>query len=49
MRGFIEGALESKWLWLVSRILLVVVFASSGLAKLIDFQGGMTEMNNAGY
>ncbi|AQZ95350.1 DoxX family protein [Halopseudomonas phragmitis] len=40
--------LESGWLWLVARLLLVVVFASSGLAKIIDFDAGMAEMRDAG-
>ena len=34
--------------WLLTRILLSVVFLSSGLAKLFDFQGGMADMQAAG-
>ncbi len=48
MRTFIDNALDSRWLWITARILLVVVFLSSGLAKLIDFQGGLAEMRAAG-
>ncbi|MGO3741696.1 DoxX family protein [Kerstersia sp.] len=48
MRSFVDNALESRWLWWLARILLIVVFVSSGLAKLIDFQGGLAEMRAAG-
>lgn len=48
MRTFIDNALDSRWLWITARILLAVVFLSSGLAKLIDFQGGLAEMRAAG-
>lgn len=43
-----EHLLESKVVWLLARLLLAVVFAAGGLAKLIDFQGGMAEMEQAG-
>lgn len=48
MRAFIDNALDSRWLWTAARILLAVVFLSSGLAKLIDFQSGLAEMRAAG-
>ncbi|WP_286012369.1 DoxX family protein [Achromobacter sp. Marseille-Q4962] len=48
MRHRIGHALDSRWLWVTARILLAVVFLSSGLAKLIDFQGGRAEMRAAG-
>ncbi|TBU98329.1 DoxX family protein [Stutzerimonas kirkiae] len=48
MRPCIDNALDSRWLWITARILLAVVFLSSGLAKLIDFQGGLAEMRAAG-
>lgn len=48
MRPYIDNALDSRWLWITARILLAVVFLSSGLAKLIDFQGGLAEMRAAG-
>ncbi|AVJ29252.1 DoxX family protein [Achromobacter spanius] len=44
----IHSMLESRWFWLLTRVLLAVVFLSSGLAKLIDFEGGITEMTRAG-
>lgn len=44
----IHAMLESRWFWLLTRILLAVVFLSSGLAKLLDFEGGITEMTRAG-
>lgn len=40
--------LESAILWFLARLALVVVFVSSGLAKLIDFEGGLREMRGAG-
>ncbi|GGI15954.1 DoxX family protein [Oxalicibacterium faecigallinarum] len=48
MQGQMEAVLESRWLWLTARVLIVVVFAASGLAKLIDFDGGLAEMRQAG-
>lgn len=48
MRDLVASALDSRWLWLLARLLLSVVFLSSGLAKLIDFEGGMAEMGKAG-
>lgn len=48
MRTFIDNTLDSRWLWITARLLLAVVFLSSGLAKLIDFQGGLAEMRAAG-
>ncbi|MEQ9345638.1 MAG: DoxX family protein [Thalassospira sp.] len=48
MQEMIEKVLESRWLWLVARLCLVGVFLASGLAKLIDFDGGMAEMTAAG-
>lgn len=40
----ISKILRSNTLWIIARILLVTIFLSSGLAKLIDFQGGLQEM-----
>jgi len=48
MQRQMEAVLESPWLWLVARVLIIVVFASSGLAKLVDFEGGIAEMRQAG-
>jgi len=48
MRSWIDAALESQLLWLAARILLAVVFAASGLAKALNFAGGVGEMRAAG-
>jgi transmembrane protein len=48
MQSFLNATLGSSALWLIARILLSVVFLASGLAKLIDFQGGLAEMRTAG-
>lgn len=48
MKNIVDKSLDSRWLWVVARILLAVVFLSSGLAKLLDFQGGLAEMRAAG-
>ncbi|MCH1924200.1 DoxX family protein [Shewanella sp. C32] len=48
MTRFIDSLLTNYWFWLLARVLLSVVFLSSGLAKLLDFQGGMNEMQQAG-
>ncbi|MEL5515593.1 DoxX family protein [Serratia bockelmannii] len=44
----VECHLDNRGLWITARILLAVVFLSSGVAKLIDFQGGLNEMRAAG-
>lgn len=48
MQRFIETLLDSPWLWLIARLLLAVIFVSSGLARLLDFEGGLAEMRAAG-
>ncbi|MHC8494429.1 DoxX family protein [Thalassospira sp. SM2505] len=48
MQKVISGILESRWFWFLARLCLVVMFLASGLAKLIDFDGGMAEMQAAG-
>ncbi|KAF0803752.1 hypothetical protein A6D6_03643 [Alcanivorax xiamenensis] len=48
MQRIIDAVLDSGWLWLLARVCLAVVFVSSGLAKLIDFEGGLTDMRQAG-
>ena len=45
---YIESLLQSTWLWFIARLCLAVVFIASGVAKLIDFQGGVAEMRGAG-
>ena len=44
----IDDVLTSKTFWLAARVMLAVVFALSGAAKLADFDAGMTEMTKAG-
>jgi transmembrane protein len=44
----VAALLESPILWFIARLALAVVFVSSGLAKLIDFDAGMQEMRGAG-
>ncbi|WP_045960278.1 DoxX family protein [Xenorhabdus poinarii] len=48
MKRFIENLLESDGGWLIVRLLLLVIFISSGLAKLLDFEGSLAEMRAAG-
>lgn len=48
MPHVIDTILRSNWLWLIARLLLAVVFLSSGLAKIIDVQGSLAEMRAAG-
>ncbi|WP_330993095.1 DoxX family protein [Pluralibacter gergoviae] len=40
--------MELNGIWIIARTLLATVFLSSGAAKMIDFQGGMSEMRAAG-
>lgn len=44
----VELIIEHNGIWIIARILLAMVFLSSGAAKMIDFQGGMREMRAAG-
>lgn len=44
----VESIMEHNGIWIIARTLLATVFLSSGVAKLIDFQGGMSEMRAAG-
>ena len=46
---YIESLLQSTWLWFIARLCLAVVFIASGVAKLIDFQGGVAEMLAPGW
>ncbi|WP_024891059.1 DoxX family protein [Luteimonas huabeiensis] len=48
MPPFVARVLDSPWCWFAARALLVVVFVASGLAKVVDFAGGMDEMRAAG-
>lgn len=48
MRLFLEETLDSRWLWRMARLLLALMFTVSGLARVLDPQGGMDEMRAAG-
>lgn len=48
MSSTVHTVLQSPALWFAARLLLAVVFVSSGLAKLIAFEGGVAEMRAAG-
>ncbi len=48
MTTTIEKLLEHRIVWLVARLLLSVVFVAGGVAKLVDFDGGVAEMQAAG-
>ncbi len=48
MRNVLDIMLTSRWLWRLARLLLVVVFVASGLAKLLAFETGLAEMRQAG-
>lgn len=44
----VESIMELNGIWIIARTLLATVFLSSGAAKMIDFQGEMSEMRAAG-
>ncbi|MDX3927397.1 MAG: DoxX family protein [Shinella sp.] len=48
MSSFIEAILSSRWFGTFARIVLTFMFWASGLAKLIDFNGGVAEMAHFG-
>ena len=48
MTSFINTMTAFNWFGLVARIVLTYMFWASGLAKLIDFSGGMAEMAQFG-
>jgi transmembrane protein len=48
MTSFITTITASNWFGLLARIVLTYMFWASGLAKLIDFNGGMAEMAQFG-
>lgn len=48
MRNVLDTVLTSRWLWLLARLLLAVVFVSSGLAKLLAYGASLAEMRSAG-
>lgn len=44
----IAKLLESNSLWFVARLLILVLFISSGLAKVFDYENSLAEMRAAG-
>lgn len=48
MSSIIAKILESHALWLIARILILVLFVSSGLAKIVDYENSLAEMRAAG-
>jgi len=48
MRTRIGSALDSQWLWITARVLVAIVFLSSGLAKLIGLPGSQGQMPSVG-
>ncbi|PHM66066.1 hypothetical protein Xsto_01572 [Xenorhabdus stockiae] len=48
MQRFVENILESSWLWIITRLLILFIFVPSGLAKIFDFEGSLAEMRVAG-
>ncbi|WP_074020921.1 DoxX family protein [Xenorhabdus thuongxuanensis] len=48
MQWSVKNILESSWLWIITRLLLLFIFIPSGLAKITDFEGGLAEMRAAG-
>ncbi len=48
MPNFIEKSLNSDWLWIIVRCFIVILFLSSGLAKVFDPTQGFKEMTAAG-
>lgn len=48
MPSGIAKILESNMLWLIARLLISVLFISSGLAKVFDYENSLAEMRSAG-
>ncbi|MGE6785014.1 DoxX family protein [Ensifer adhaerens] len=48
MSGIIAGMLDSRAFGILARVLLTLVFWSSGLAKLFDFETSVAEMEGFG-
>jgi uncharacterized membrane protein YphA (DoxX/SURF4 family) len=44
----VRAILEWPWTWPLARFALVVTFLASGLSKIANFSGGVTEMVDAG-
>ncbi|EPG7578975.1 DoxX family protein [Providencia rettgeri] len=48
MPSVITKILESNSLWIIARLLVLVLFISSGLAKVFDYENSLAEMRAAG-
>lgn len=48
MPNSIACILESRALWIIARLLILVLFLSSGFAKVFDYQNSLAEMRAAG-
>ncbi len=48
MPSVITKMLESNSLWVIARLLVLVLFISSGLAKVFDYENSLAEMRAAG-
>jgi uncharacterized membrane protein YphA (DoxX/SURF4 family) len=45
---FVQSILEYQWTWPIARLALVVYYLVSGVGKIADFRGGVSEMAQAG-
>ncbi len=48
MPNSIARILESQTLWIVARVLILLLFLSSGFAKVFDYENSLAEMRAAG-
>lgn len=48
MPNSIARILESRSMWLIARLLILILFLSSGFAKVFDYQNSLGEMRAAG-
>ncbi|GHC00838.1 DoxX family protein [Providencia stuartii] len=48
MPSIIAKILESNTLWIIARLLILILFISSGLAKVFDYENSLAEMRAAG-
>ncbi|AMG68124.1 DoxX family membrane protein [Providencia stuartii] len=48
MPSVIAKILESNTLWIIARLLILILFISSGLAKVFDYENSLAEMRAAG-
>ncbi|MCK9781286.1 DoxX family membrane protein, partial [Proteus columbae] len=48
MPNAIARILESQALWIIARVLILLLFLSSGFAKIFDYENSLAEMRAAG-